>query len=296
MMLDTTSPGEVHRGVDSIQSLLAELVLFRAVGHRLRRYGRARDGGYVMVEEATPGPLYSFGIGDDVSFELAFAEAHDVPVYLHDPTVTGPPARHPRFVFQRRGLGAGRARWLRELVGVGQSLTHALDPWLSPNPARLSLRLLPIVPVDPLRRVVERRGDLARRDLWLKIDVEGAEYDALLDTPAEVLACFRQIALEVHGVGVATAAPLARQVAMMRHLNAGHALVHAHFNNFGDIVSVEGRPVPTVLELTWLRRDPGVVFEPATEPLPGPLDHANTRTRPDRPLDFWPFPGAMGRP
>lgn len=289
--LDSEARRAADRPVSLIRSLLEELVPYRAVGRGMRRYGRAGDGGYVLVDDPAPGPLYSFGVGGDVSFEVAFADAHGVPVYLHDPTVAGPPARHPRFVFRRRGLGLERRdRWLRELVGVGQTIAHALDPWLAPWPARLTRRALGVAPIDGLARCVARNGDAGRRDLVLKVDVEGAEYEAFAS--AGLLACFRQIVVELHGLGVATHAALETQIAVLRRLGAGHALVHAHYNNFERMVRVEGYRVPRVLELTWLRRDPGLAFELATDPLPGPLDFPNFATKPDAALDFWPFPSA----
>ena len=39
------------------------------------------------------------------------------------------------------------------------------------------------------------------KQLLLKMDVEGAEWDTLLQTPDSVLKLFNQIAIEVHGLG-----------------------------------------------------------------------------------------------
>lgn len=51
------------------------------------------------------------------------------------------------------------------------------------------------VPVVPLRELVERYGI---QDGVLKLDCEGAEYDAILGNPRETLRRFRQIQIEYH--------------------------------------------------------------------------------------------------
>ena len=63
-------------------------------------------------------------------------------------------------------------------------------------------------------------------------------------------------------------------------LTKNHAPLHLHGNNYGVLCTVEGVPVPAVLELTLLRRDLGDFEGISHEPIPGPLDNPN---RPDRP-------------
>ena len=46
------------------------------------RLGRNHDGGYVLIDEGNFDKLYSYGIGDDISFETAFVNRSPVDAYL----------------------------------------------------------------------------------------------------------------------------------------------------------------------------------------------------------------------
>lgn len=51
------------------------------------RFGRDYDGGYVVPEGITVDALLSYGIGDDISFEIDFAKKTGKPVYAFDPNI-----------------------------------------------------------------------------------------------------------------------------------------------------------------------------------------------------------------
>lgn len=112
-------------------------------------------------------------------------------------------------------------------------------------------------------------------DLLLQMDIEGAEYRNLLGTPDEILARFRIIVLEVHGLGRMLDARVLRQVLapFFAKLDATFTTVHAHPNNCcGDVALPQcDVRIPNVLELTMMRTDR---FIPAAGPvaLPHPLD------------------------
>ncbi|MCP9778590.1 MULTISPECIES: FkbM family methyltransferase [unclassified Cyanobium] len=97
------------------------------------------------------------------------------------------------------------------------------------------------------------------RDLILQMDIEGAEYRNILQSPSNLLARFRIIVVEVHGL-----APLedggigpACLDSCLQKLAQTHVCVHAHPNNCcGDSIhQPSGRNIPRVLELTFLRKD-----------------------------------------
>ena len=128
----------------------------------------------------------------------------------------------------------------------------------------------------------------ASDDLILQMDIEGAEYRNLLNTPESILRRFRIIVIELHGLNVCKHAdefnkelgPLL--VILDRHF----VCVHAHPNNCcGDFV-LKGldRNIPNVHELTFLRRDRwGRVADENRYPplLPHPLDiRANVPNKP----------------
>jgi len=137
-------------------------------------------GGYAVCSDRIKkdSVVYSFGVGEDVSFDLAILERFGVTVHAFDPT--------PRSIAwveaQKLPEGFVMHPWgLAAYDGVAR---------FSPpeNPAHISHTLLDRskssgpaieVPVYRLRTIAERLGH-DRVDV-LKMDVEGAEYDALDD-------------------------------------------------------------------------------------------------------------------
>jgi hypothetical protein len=82
-----------------IQEALALLRPYDIAGAEKIRLGREMDGGYVMLAgHSLPSVLYSFGIGDEISFEydLALRGCHS---HLFDHTINGLPYQHPNLHF-----------------------------------------------------------------------------------------------------------------------------------------------------------------------------------------------------
>ena len=75
------------------------------------RIGNKRDGGYVALKELCEktGVVYSFGVGDDIGFELDFVDRFPQvrEIRLFDPTINYLPIVHPKFIFNRVGVGRG---------------------------------------------------------------------------------------------------------------------------------------------------------------------------------------------
>ena len=73
------------------------------VGKKLVRIGHDYDGGYVMVDDIENCIAYSFGIADDVSWDLGMAY-RGVDVYMYDHTIKKLPTQHERFHFFKNGI------------------------------------------------------------------------------------------------------------------------------------------------------------------------------------------------
>ncbi len=71
---------------------------------------------------------------------------------------------------------------------------------------------------------VAANGD-AGKSLVMKMDVEGAEWDTLLDTPDDLLQRIDQLVVEFHGVEDE------RYLSVMSHLRKFFDPVHLHYNN-----------------------------------------------------------------
>lgn len=185
------------------------------------RLGKANDGGYVLVDDFEQDmKVYSFGIFNDVSFDKELAD-RGLTVHMYDHTITGLPETHENFHFHKTGI------------------SHVDEP----ENNKLSMRT-----------ILEQNGDLDNKRLILKMDVEGAEWDFLDNTPSEIINQFRQITFEFHRL---TDMEKAEQtIRCLEKLNRTHQAVWIHANNFGHIERAErGLEIPAYIEITYLNKD-----------------------------------------
>jgi Methyltransferase domain len=220
-----------------IRQMLQLLRPFAVLDHRQVRVGSPADGGYIMIDDfAAAKVAYSFGIGEDVNWDIQIAN-RGLMVYQYDHTVNEPPIQHPSFHFHKLGLAP-------EDGGEFTSIVTAL----------------------------QTNGHPARNDLILKIDVEGAEWSTFDQLPDHVLSQFRQIIIEYHGfLRVSERDWSAVFMRVLQKIHRSHAVHHVHANNWGRYQIVANVPVPDVLEVSYIRRD---IFRLAssTEIYPTPID------------------------
>lgn len=99
----------------------------------------------------------------------------------------------------------------------------------------------------------------AKEDLLLQMDIEGAEFRTLLNTPENILRRFRIIVLELHRLRACKDPnEFSRELGPLLSLLDKHFVcVHAHPNNCcGEfILDDSGLNMPQVCEFTFLRRD-----------------------------------------
>ena len=241
--------------MEAVVKTLASLTPFDIDVPKIR-IGPPADGGYVMADRLAPSQdVISYGISTEYRFDRAFAErGHRV--YMFDHTIEGIDAAHDDM------------RWFKEGL------------------AACSL------PGDHLFTIEDhlRRHNIGGDDLLLKMDVEGAEIDALAATPDEVLGRFSQIVVELHElVRLEDLSFRERVDRMLETLNRQFTLFHVHGNNYaGDSpIVVGGLACVNVVELSYIRTS--LVQRRSSATLyPTALDHPNT-LGPDQKLWFFPF-------
>ena len=134
----------------------------------------------------------------------------------------------------------------------------------------------------------------SQADLMGQIDIEGAEYELLLDAPQDLLKRFRILIIEFHSVEL-WAHPGMLQVVegAIGRLLETHRVVHAHPNNVLPLKRIRGVEVPPLVELTFHRRDRAKFLGYAAA-FPHALDRDNvTGQRPVvLPRNWW---GGSGR-
>ena len=108
--------------------------------------------------------------------------------------------------------------------------------------------------LEPLSRLLEFAAAPAAGDLILKIDVEGAEWEALADV--DDFARYPQVVLELHDMGRLSAADSATNVLhLLRAIHRTHLPVHVHANNEAGLAAFGAYWLPEVLEVSYVRRD-----------------------------------------
>ncbi|NHA69155.1 FkbM family methyltransferase [Phycicoccus flavus] len=230
----------------------------------LVRLGRDNDGGYLVsrADVLASDALVGLGINDDWSFESDFAALRPVPVRAYDGSVS---ARH----FLGRSAAAVYNPWTF-IYWVKVFLGHRRF-FAGPNE-----HLERFVGAEDGPRTVSMRRVLADAPpgaLFLKVDIEGSEYE-ILDVIAAAADRTSGLVIELHDCP--------------EHLNEIRSfvedyplhLVHVHANNFATVDTLSG--MPRVLELTFSTRASRL----NSAVLPHELDMPNHAASPDIKLAF----------
>lgn len=240
-------PGSEPKTPNEIrEALFAELQPVTLSNCDLQRVGGPNDGGYVMCGNllGAPSAAYSYGIGSDDEWGCEISNRLGVAVHEYD-----------CFDPKRPMCEAWHLAFHDECVG--------------PSPATIEGR-----PFDTIKNQVARNGH-AESPLLMKMDIEGAEWDSLLQTPDEVLTRIDQIAMELHGVDDR------KYIEVVRKLKRTFHLVHRHFNNHGCQAGIE--PFPSfAYQVLWVNKRVGVLDPAAAPPkLPLAIDAPDNPHTPD---------------
>jgi hypothetical protein len=183
---------------------------------------------------------FSPGVSTESGFERDCAE-RGMQVYLADYSVDHPAAQHRNFHFIKKYIAA---------IDSDEAMTFGT--W---------------------RKAVSLPGT---GDFLLQMDVEGYEYEVLLNLPSDLLQRFRIVVMEVHNLEHLWARPyfdLASRVFDRILLN--HTCVHLHPNNLRGVCRYNGVTIPRLMEFTFLRNDRIDKREYRSD-FPHPLDADNT--------------------
>ena len=224
---------------------LAPLRPFRVDGRV--RIGPQRDGGYVVVDgvAANADVLVTYGVGWDTAFELDFRDRYGARVLMFDPTMfpeswvrTWAAARSPRELWRIFKRWRFIRSWARERRRQGLVV---IEEGIAAKPrARYAT----------LRDHFERY-ELNDKDVFLKIDIEGNEFDVLMDGDMPELRSVSQMVIELHGLETRW-----HDIELiLRTTLRDFSIVHVHGNNFAPRFEVAEKMVPQVIELTLVRDD-----------------------------------------
>lgn len=155
-------------------------------------------------------------------------------IAMFDPTIAAAPATVPNATFHRIGLGT-----------PAQSAASGLE-------------------LESLEQLLTRAGLPEVENATLKIDVEGAEWDALVDVAS--FDQYEQIVIEMHDLARLGDEESAHNVlAALANIHSSHVPIHVHANNEAPVIQFGTYWLPDVLEVTYLRRADAGAATPASE-------------------------------
>lgn len=187
----------------------------------LVRIGPKFDGGYLIPDDLEGvDACFSPGVSTYAHFENDLYNKYGVNSHLADFSVDGPPSDCTPLSFRKKFLGA-----------YSDNIYLTLEQWF-----------------------LECGGIDA--DYILQMDIEGAEYEAILSTPDYILRKFRTIVLEMHDLDRLAVPEFYRLAdAMLGKISQFFHVVHVHPNNYGGIININGVNTPKVIEVTFHRKD-----------------------------------------
>ena len=115
---------------------------------------------------------------------------------------------------------------------------------------------------------------------FLKMDIEGAEWEWLEKIPLETLDNLKQICIEFHFINNN------RQVRALEKISKTHYLVHIHGNNTDKCIFRNGFNIPRILECTYIHKDFFKNPSLSQESFPTDLDMPNVKGKLDIKLEF----------
>jgi hypothetical protein len=192
-------------------------------GEKYIRVGKDYDGGYIMLDDfqkKKTDAAYSLGIGQDVSWDEAIAN-RGIDVFMFDHTIDRLPKYHSKFHYFKTGVTGHKK---------GANL-------------------------KTLGELIIENGHTMCKNLIMKIDVEGCEWDIFQEAESSVIGQFSQIIVEFHELTfTAYNQNYLPIVNVLKKINQTHQSIHVHANNINLPLWIGKLVLPTELEVTYIRR------------------------------------------
>ena len=242
----------VNESLRRVGQILHLISPFSKILDHVVRIGSENDGGYVVVRDFSEGDfLLSMGIANDVNFELELSSLLSG-AHLYDDSIEALPEVVPNGIFYKERIGGSGCT----------SISKAMER--IPN----------------------------HFDLILKIDIEGSEWEAFDNLTIQELEKFRQIVVEFHWFEkLVDDQEFSRILNVLSKLSSTHFVLNAHPNNCGDIANIENIALPSVIEITYLRRIDYEAIISSTDEIDF-VSNLNQPCDPDRPELYLPSIGS----
>jgi hypothetical protein len=186
------------------------------IPNKLIRIGPKEDGGYVIADGFNYDLFISCGIAADIRFEEDFLDIHKIKCFAFDGTINSFPAHR------------NSMEWIQKNIGFSNTeQTTNLKEYIKNN-----------------------------NNIFLKMDIEGSEFNWLDYMTENELKKFSQIVIEFHW-------PFdIYRMNMLKKLNKTHYILHIHGNNGQSVYNINNINsglnsinIPKVFEVTYLNKN-----------------------------------------
>ena len=240
------------------------------------RAGRPIDGGYVLEENSLQkvDVIYSYGCGWEISFEKAICQLTRKTCRLFDPTLLDCSNinkfwRRGGFHFFKFIIAAILWRPYVYMQNIFGSRIKFYNEGLDTGSREK---------YDSFPNHITRFGD-QDKNIFLKIDIEGGEFDVFKDKEFLVaLGNVSQLTIEFHNLNK----NINELKDIIFSINDKLSLVHVHGNNWDGTFTVNDKEIPIAIELTFVanRFLQEKIFDQNEYPILG-LDFPNKPSLPD---------------
>ncbi len=174
------------------------------------RFGSSFDGGYVCADlSGGYDYLISGGVCDNLDFEKDFLNIYNI-------------------------------------SGVGFDIDLSNSPRETPSALELVEKKICKKNSDSSTNL---KNEIASfKDVFLKMDIEGWEFDWLNSLTEKELSRIKQIVIEIHNLDSS------KKIKSFLKLKESHNLVHVHSNNNAYMVRINNESIPSVFECTFVRK------------------------------------------
>ncbi|MEI6806504.1 MAG: hypothetical protein WCK49_08385 [Myxococcaceae bacterium] len=212
-------------------------------GCDMKRFGDSNDGGYLLCAEFLNGisAAYSYGIEGRDNLGCEVANTLNITVHQYDPfDIRRPACNNGKTVFHEEGI--------------------AHKAFVDDDHRKF----------DTLENHIRANQDTGKQIL-VKMDVEGAEWESLLNASEATLENIQQLTLELHWLYKEENFAVIENT--LKKLSQHFYVVHIHTNNHR--CGRGGRFLSDTFEVTYVNKNlPGLIVKDEVAPLPHPLDAA----------------------
>lgn len=208
---------------------------------KLIRIGGEFDAGYLIPDDLIGiKNCFSPGVSVEAYFENELAEKYNIKSYMADYSVNESPIKNQMLNFKKAFVGfENRENYV------------SLENWIIESSLENDTEMI------------------------LQMDIEGGEYDVIIETSNSVLEKFRIIVIEFHTFDqIFNKSGYQLISSCFYKLLKSFEIVHIHPNNCSDTVVYDRYEVPPVIEFTFLRKD-RIENKKFTNKFPNILDKDN---------------------